>query len=244
MKPIIIMLLVFATTIFAGNCADWQNNSDNCLYDTTASKPKYNNTEQYMRIGELACRTYSDKYYTYKKDIELDNGLLIDIKLPRRICRRIVDISRIVIPHTYRIPKKVVDRACCDRAHADDLRLYGSYAFRNQCYHGETTYHCANTVSTDTTYYTEAYQIQYSDSAVVDFEYTIKDTRIELSSDYYIDSDNIEIYRTDGTLKYRGELTYIPADLENLPTYKTRGWCYNRSGTKELRRTNNIHVCP
>lgn len=246
MKKIIFILLVLVTFNYANNCKDWSNNSDNCLNDTTLQRPKFGNTETYMQIGDTACRTYDEKYYTYQDSIILKNGLSIKIMLPRRICREIEDISLIKIPNTIRVPKTKIDYSCCDRNHATDMRLYGTNKYKTQCYYGEGSISddkCKHTFYVDSTVYTKAYQIKYSDSANVTFEFSFTKTRIELSSDYYIDDDFVEIYREDGTLKYRGEITYVPADLENLPTYKTRGWCYDKTGTKEIRKTNNVNLC-
>lgn len=244
MKKIYIIMLIMVFSAFANNCKDWSNNSDNCLYDTTYTRPKFSNTENYMKIGDPACLTYEDKYYTYKDSIVLKNGLMVKIKLPRKICRDIEDISIIKIPHKIKVPRKKIDRSCCIR----QACVGCSEAFIQneivQCYHGE--WHeevCSHTYFIDSTYYTTAYQIKYTDSANISFEYSISKSIMELSSDYYIDDNIIEIYRDDGTLRYKGELTYEPGNLEELPTYKTRGWCYNKTGTKETRKTNNVTLC-
>ena len=246
MKKILILILLVSSFIFANNCKDWTNNSDNCLNDTTLQKPKFGNTETYMKIGDIACRTYDEKYYTFKDSLHFKNGLMFKILLPRKICREITHIAIIKIPDTIRVSKNKIDRACCDRMHADDIRLYGSTAFKTQCYYGEGSIlddKCKRFYYVDSIVYTNAYRIQYSDSAQIDFNYSENKTKIELSSDYYIEDNTIEIYRNDGTLKYKGELIYIPGTLENLPSYKTRGWCYNKLGTKELRKTNNVNLC-
>lgn len=242
MKKIYILMLIMVLNVFANNCKNWENTSDNCLNDTTIQKPKFNNTESYMQIGDVACRTYDDKYYTFKDSITLKNGLMIKILLPRQVCREIINIEPIRIPSTIRVPRTKIDFDCCDRAHADDMRLYGSNTFKIQCYHGEWDAKCKQIQYVDSTIYTNAYHIEYADSARIGFDFTEK-SKIELSADYYVENDFVEIYRDDGTLKYKGELLYEEETAEKLPTYKTRGWCYNKTGTKETRKTNNVTLC-
>jgi len=237
MKKILILIILFVAFIYANNCKDWSNNSDNCLYDTTYQRPKFGNTEDYMKIGETACRTYNDQYYTFLDSVPLDNGLYIKVKLPRRICREIEDITSIKISNVIRVPRTKIDYDCCDRA-------WETYKYKLQCYHGELYGSCQSTYYVDSTFYTYAYQIKYSDSAQVGFDVSkYNKAQIELDNSYYIDNEIIEIYRDDGTLRYKGELTYIHGDLENRPSYKTRGWCYNKLGTKETRKTNNVRLC-
>ena len=95
MKAICTILMLATSLLFANNCKDWRNNSDNCLYDTTLTRPIYANTETYMEAGQQACRTYNDQYYTLKDSLVSKSGLLYSIKLPRKICREIEDISPI-----------------------------------------------------------------------------------------------------------------------------------------------------
>lgn len=235
MKKIYILILIMVLNVFANNCKNWENTSDNCLNDTTIQKPKFNNTESYMQIGDVACRTYDDKYYTFKDSITLKNGLMIKILLPRQVCREIINIERIRIPSTIRVPRTKVDFDCCDRA-------WQTYQYRAQCYHNELYGSCTHTYYVDSTIYTNAYHIEYADSARIGFDFTEK-SKIELSADYYVENDFVEIYRDDGTLKYKGELLYEEETVEKLPTYKTRGWCYNKTGTKETRKTNNVTLC-
>ena len=237
-------MLVLTSFVFANNCKDWSNNSDNCLIDTVLTIPRFANTEEKLTVGSNACITYDDKYYTVKDSIVQANGLIVKYKLPRRICRKIDNITFVKIPHTIHIPKKTIDRTCCIRQACVGCSEGFIRNEINQCYHGEThATVCSRTHYIDSTYYTHAYQITYSDSADITFEYSIEKTQIELNSEYFVDGSIIEIYRDNGTIKYKGELIFVPSDKENFPSYKTRGWCYNKLGTKEIRKTNNVSLC-
>ena len=243
MKQILSLLLIVASSAFADNCKDWINNSDNCLYDTTYQRPTFGNTEEYMEEGKSACITYNDKYYTYEDSVILKNGLMVKFLLPRKLCRIIESITTIKIPKSVRVPRYKIDRECCERQACVGCSQKYIRRELDKCYHGEADLICKQTYYADSTYYKWAYQVKYSDSVKVDFEYSSTKTRVELNPDYFVDGNSIEIYRTDGTLRYRGELTYVPGDLENLPTYKTRGWCYNKAGNMEARKTNNVGLC-
>ena len=243
MKAICTILLLVSSLLFANNCKDWRNNSDNCLYDTTLTRPIYANTEDYMEAGQQACRTYNEQYYTVKDSLVSKSGLLFSVKRPRKICREIEYISHIKIPITTRVLKKQVDRSCCIRQAC--VGCSPEY-IRNEierCYHGEVDYICQRSYWADSIYYVDAFQTKYSDSVIVDFDYSIAKTKIELNPEYYIDGDSIEIYRDNGTLKYKGELLFVDGDLEKFPSYNTRGWCYSINGTKPTRKTNNVKQC-
>jgi hypothetical protein len=244
LKHILAASLTIVSFAFANDCRDWSNNSDNCLIDTVSTIPRFANTEETMTVGSTACMTYDDKYYTVKDSVGQTNGLVVKFKLPRRICRKIVDITFIKIPHTRHISKKKIDRSCCIRQACVGCSPDFIRNEIDQCYHGE--WHaavCSRIYYIDSTYYTHAYQITYSDSADITYEYSIEKTQIELSPEYFVDGNIIEIYRDDGTIKYKGELIFVPGDKENFPSYKTRGWCYNKTGTKETRKTNNVSLC-
>jgi len=236
LKHILATSIALVSFTFANNCNDWINNSDNCLIDTVSTIPRFANTEETMTVGSNACMTYNDKYYTVKDSVVQTNGLVVKFKLPRRICRKIEDISRIKIPHTRTVSKIIVNRTCCDQS-------WSVYNYRQQCYRGELSTYCQNVKYVDSLYFTYSYQITYSDSADITYEYSIEKTQVELIPEYFVDGNIIEIYRDDGTIKYKGELIFVPGDKENFPLYKTRGWCYNKTGTKETRKTNNISLC-
>lgn len=236
LKHILAISLGLASFAFANNCKDWSNNSDNCLIDTVMEVPRFSNTEETFSVGARACRTYNDKYYTVGDSIVQKNGLVVRFKLPQRVCRDIVDISTIKIPHTVRVPRYTVNRTCCDNS-------WTQYSYRQECYRGELSTYCTKVSYIDSIYYTNKFQITYSDSADITHDYAIEKARIELDPDYFVEGDIIEIYREDGTIRYKGDLIFVPGDEENFPSYKTRGWCYNKTGTKEVRKTNNVSLC-
>lgn len=228
---ILFLLLVFVHAELNSTFMD--PNSKN-LRDTTDSWPTYDNGVKYT-VGGSTCMTTGE----YAEDTSfVRQGITISLKRPVVLCRFNTNISRISIEKTEFI--KRIDAGCCTRAVCPDGACKNSFEKNSftRCMLNEHPFSDDCKRYVDTTYVESAYETVFSDSLIKTLDKSTSPKFVaKQSADVFVERDTLELYRKNGTLRYRGVVKVI----DTLVT--TKGFCFDKKGIKEIRRTNNAMSC-
>lgn len=243
MKKILFYSLIFLGTLFASiKCPDFSVNSKACLRDTTNSYPIYSNGEE-MNVGEAVCRTLKENTLV-ELTTKTKQGIEVALSVFEQVCRVIDSIQIIQIPQTTKAER--IDKECCYNMYVRDFEQFGAKekekhingSLYQGCIHNYRGSYNSCKYNVDSTYFIPKYETVYGDSSYIvpNFNkgiiYTIKQTESA-----FLEGDTIELYRKNGTLRYRGFVNIIDSLVI------TKGQCYNAQGTRPSRKTNNADLC-
>jgi hypothetical protein len=213
MKRLVAISLLVAVSAF-GYCIDFSVNSPECLQDERSSWPAYSNGEQYY-VGSIVCRGYIK---TPERTYHMKQGIPMEFRAHRKACRTVEKIEK----------KKRGEPGCCARIYDVGTALYKDCLV--------TDYgHCSTVVY---------YIVTFSRDLVKDVSLSEESMSWNLQEDPNIImiGDSVDVFRDDGTLKYRGYIS-IQTDGSVTEPVRTAGFCYDRKSGKPTRRVNNVSLC-
>lgn len=210
----IIFLLIVIPEIMARNCPDFSVSSPDCLYKDSDSWPKYSDGSPY-EVGKYTCIGSNREPEKFKY---VKQGIPLVLVAYRMICRKIESIEK----HFY------ADFDCCQNKIG---RNHPSY---KKCVDGEISF--CNTKF----FYWTRYSEELDENAP--FDETSMIWELDNDPNVVRMGDSVEVFRDDGTLKYRGYMSLKRAAAGNKEPVRTSGFCYDRSG-KQTKRVNNADVC-
>lgn len=215
----IAVLLLFASVYAFAYCLDFSVNSIECLTKETDSWPNYSNGEPY-REGSSVC-------IGSRKDVEkfehLKQGIPVELNAYRKACRKVESIKL----------RFHGNRDCCSRTYT-----IGTESFK---YCLEASEGPCSTKS----YYLTTFSAELDED--VGFYRETMSWHLKDDPNFVKMGDSIDVFRDDGTLKYRGFISitlsaYDYDGLEVTEPVKTSGFCYDRKG-KPTKRVNNVSAC-
>ncbi|MCQ2106411.1 MAG: hypothetical protein MJZ26_11545, partial [Fibrobacter sp.] len=236
------MFIGIAASIAFCFCYDFEENIYDCIVQRTKSYPTYSDGTR-KEVGQNAClQILKNKEY----GDTIIQGIPVSIMYPAKPCRKIISITP---KKSYRekIKKTNVDRLCCIEKTGYSFYSDNKYNHRERvefelCTKGKGfSYYQTNPCLEFGVENEEVieYEIVYSPNITYDFDTTKKPVyTFKQNVNSFMYNDTIELYRDDGTLKYKG----IIVDNGNN-TLSTKGVCYGADGIKEIRRTNNADFC-
>lgn len=217
------LLLILAITVYAFSyCPDFKENSPRCLRDTTVNLPTYSDGS-YMKKGESVCKRDT---YVETDTLQLQ-GVTVSVNYMTKVCRKIIGFGKVTR----------LDFDCCsdyaarERKYTKDSNKKPMDVYSDaygKCIHYEYT-PCVNT---------DGYITGYDEKYDIEYDYKDKRLFIKESPNAFVSGDTIEMFRDDGTLRYRGFVS-----IKNNDILITKGDCYNKSGTSKTRMTNNASLC-
>lgn len=224
------LILALALSVYAFYfCDDHTQNTPECLYEETKDPPTYSDGTP-MEVGKNVCwdKRFADYIETETTEMQ---GIPVSIRRAPKVCRTVESIE--YVGTTF--------RTCCDdyakyvvqdekkknvRGISEDSIWLMSYKV---CKNGEITA-CRAETKYKVTYSTK-YKIapSYSDPPKI---------VIRESASAFMAGDTVEMFRPNGTLRYRGFVK-----TTETHTLVTKGHCYNKSGTTPTRLTNDASLC-
>ena len=213
MKRLVAISLLVAVSAF-GSCYDFSVNSPECIYEEIQSWPTYSNGEQFY-VGSTVCKGYIKTLERYNY---IKQGIPMEFSAHRKACRTVEKIEK----------KKRGENVCCARLYEAGTPRY------KECLASDYGY-CSTVVF---------YFVTYSRDLVEDAEFTERSKSWKLQDDPNIVmiGDSVDVFRDDGTLKYRGYIS-IQKDGSVSEPVRTSGFCYDRKSGKPTRRVNNVSLC-
>lgn len=213
MKRLVAISLLAAVSAF-GYCFDFSVNSPGCIHDERQSWPTYSNGEPYY-VGSTVCIGYLNQAETFK---HMKQGIPMEFSAHRKACRKVEKIEE----------KKSGNPPCCA-----GIYTVGTSAYRD-CLESSHGY-CSTKVT---------YHIEFSRELVEDvsFEQSTMSWHLQDDPNVVMIGDSVDVFRDDGTLKYRGFISIKESGLVDEPV-RTSGFCYDRKSGKPTRRVNNVSLC-
>lgn len=239
------MFIVVASSIAFCFCRDFEENIYDCYVERTEGYPTYRDGKK-REVGQNACiQVLKNEEYG---DTTIQ-GIPVSIIYPAKPCRKIISINPKEKSYKKQKIKTDVDNYCC--AQQVGCKIYpntkvkchrslkGKYEL---CIQGQGFYPNPNPCQRyeyKNIEYISEYEVVYSQDITYDFDTTKKPVYFfKQNVNSFMYNDTVELYRDDGTLKYKG----IIVDNGNN-TLSTKGVCYGVDGIKEIRRTNNADFC-
>jgi hypothetical protein len=233
MNSLILSIILFISTNAWSVCTDFSKNSNYCLHDTTLNWPTYSNGDNF-EIGNGVCTPYNNGEYQEVISSTIQ-GINISLQFPQKVCRNISHIELTRLSDVIKV-KRINSNCCriatacsgCSRGYVND-----NYA---ECMIGISYGQCQ--YYGDSTVYFNAHITTYSDTMQIVSDFS-KDPKhiIKQSSNAFLNGDTIELYRNDGSLRYKGFVNVVDSLVI------TKGQCYNKLGSKPIKKTNNADFC-
>lgn len=218
MKKLAVLLLLVSVSAF-GYCNFFYLNTNDCIMKETDDWPIYSDGTPLKEGGTICIGHVKEvEKIEFKKQ-----GIPIELNGYRAACRVIESIKL----------RFHGDRECCSRNYTVGT---GAYRYCLEAEQGP----CA----------TKSYYLtHFSRDLIEDVGFQDEASTWQLKDDpnFVLIGDSIDVFRDDGTLKYRGFLSITRNAYESngakiTEPVKTSGFCYDKKG-KQTKRVNNVDAC-